>query len=116
MAPVHKYFRDKTALIASNRAHGCRRTHRQGGRHVATTLLSSAYRIEAMVKSSELRLKEFLGFHWSDNETEGLSDLQEQPRPKRKLAQPRPKHPQAQPRPLSQAAKKQHSAILSMLI
>ncbi len=23
MAPVHKYFLDKTALIANNRAHGC---------------------------------------------------------------------------------------------
>ncbi len=93
MAPVHKYFLDKTALIASNRAHGHRSMHRQGGCHVATTLLSSVYHVEAMAKSSELRLKEFLGFHWSDNETEGLSDLQEQPRPKRKLAQPRAKHP-----------------------
>ncbi len=42
---------------------------------VATTLLSSAYRVEAMAKFSELRLQEFLGFHWSDNETEGSSDL-----------------------------------------
>ncbi len=69
-----------------------------------------------MAKSSELRLKEFLGFHCSDNETEGSSDLQEQPRPERKLAQPRPKRPRAQPRPLSQAAKKHCSTILSMLI
>ncbi len=70
-----------------------------------------------MVKSSELRLKEFLGFHWSDNEkTEGSSDLQEQPRSKQKLAQPRPKRPRAQPRPLSQAAKNQRSAIVSLLI
>ncbi len=116
MVSVHNYFLDKTALIASNRAHGCRNTHRQGGCHIATTRLSSAYRIEAMAKSSELRLKEFLGFHWSGNKTEGSRNLQEQPRPKRKLAQPRPKHPRAQPRPLSQAAKKQRSAILSLLL
>ncbi len=75
MAPVRKNYLDKTALIASNRAHGRCSTHRQGGCHVATPLLSSAYRVEAMAKSSELRLKEFLGFHWSDNETEGSSDL-----------------------------------------
>ncbi len=78
MVPVHKYFLDKTALIASNRAHGCCSMHRQGSCHVATTLLSSAYRIEAMAKSSVLRLKEFLDFHWSDNEKEGSSDLHDQ--------------------------------------
>ncbi len=42
-------------------------------KEVATTILSSAYRIEAMA----MRLKRFLGFHWSDNETEGSSDLQD---------------------------------------
>ncbi len=59
-----------------------------------------------MAESSELRLKEFLAFDWSDNETKDSSDV---PRPKRKHTQPRPKQPQAQPRPLSPAAKKQHS-------
>ncbi len=77
-------------------------------------LLSSAYHVEAMAKSSELRLKEF--FQWSDNETEGSSNFQEQPQPKRKFAQPRPKCPLAQPRPLSQAANNQRSVILSLLI
>ncbi len=92
MAPVHKYFLDKTALIASNHAHGS---------HVATALLSAI----AMAESSELRLKEFLAFDSSDNETADSSDV---PRSKRKHAQPHPKKSRAQPRPLSPAAKKQH--------
>ncbi len=33
----------------------------------------ATYRIEAMA----MRLKRFLDFHWSDNETEGSSDLQD---------------------------------------